>query len=150
MTVILLSTLVGFILLTLFTNFSNTTKAIRDVFKNEEKKIRKNKNYKVTQKRKDEIKKEIENIIHKYKCKLIILFSFEILLMIFFWYYVVVFCHMFSGTQTSWLIDSALSMISRIIIDTLLCLLFSKIYRIAIASNYNCIYKIALFFYGFG
>ena len=149
MTVILLSTLVGFILLTLFTNLSNTTKAIRDVFKNEEKKIRKNKNYKVTQKRKDDIKKEIENILQKYKCKLIILFSFEIILMIFFWYYVVVFCHVFSGTQKSWLIDSALSMISRIIIDTLLCLLFSKIYRIAVASNYNCIYKIALFFYGF-
>ena len=150
MTVVLLSTLVGFIILTLFTNLSNTTKAIRDVFKNEEKKIRKNKNYKVTQKRKDDIKKEIENILQKYKCKLIILFSFEIILMIFFWYYVVVFCHVFSGTQTSWLIDSALSMISRIIIDILFCLLFSKIYRIAVASNYNCIYKIALFFYGFG
>ena len=37
-TVILLSTLVGFILLTLFTNLSNSTKTIRDVFKNEEKK----------------------------------------------------------------------------------------------------------------
>ena len=37
-TVILLSTLVGFILLTLFTNLSNSTREIRDVFKNEEKK----------------------------------------------------------------------------------------------------------------
>jgi hypothetical protein len=148
-TVILLSTLVGFILLTLFTNLSNSTKAIRDVFKNEEKKIRKNKNYKVTQKRKDEIRKDIENILNKHKCKLIILFSFEIILMIFYWYYVVVFCHVFSGTQTSWLIDSILSMISRLIIDLLFCLLFAKIYRIGVASNYHCIYKIALFFYGF-
>jgi hypothetical protein len=148
-TVILLSTLVGFILLTLFTNLSNSTKAIRDVFKNEEKKIRKNKNYKVTQKRKDEIRKDIENILNKHKCKLIILFSFEIILMIFYWYYVVVFCHVFSGTQTSWLIDSVLSMISRLIIDLLFCLLFAKIYRIGVASNYQCIYKIALFFYGF-
>ena len=148
-TVILLSTLVGFILLTLFTNLSNSTKAIRDVFKNEEKKIRKNKNYKITQKRKDEIKKIIENILNKHKYKLIILFAFEILLMIFFWYYVVAFCHVFSGTQTSWLIDSVLSMISRFIIDLLFCLLFAKIYRIGVASNYECIYKFALFFYGF-
>ena len=65
MTVILLSTLVGFIFLTLFTNFSNTTKTIRDVFKNEEKNIRKNKHYEVTQNRKDEIKNNIENIWQK-------------------------------------------------------------------------------------
>ena len=89
---ILLSTLVGFILLTLFTSLSNVTKNIRDVFKNEEKKIRKNKKYKVTQKRKDEIKKNIENILNNHKCKIYILFSFELILMIFYWYYVVVFC----------------------------------------------------------
>ena len=150
MTVILLSTLVGFIFLTLFTNFSNTTKTIRDVFKNEEKNIRKNKHYEVTQNRKDEIKNNIENIFQRYKCKLIFLFFIEIILMLFFWYYVVVFCQIFSGTQVSWLIDSFLSMISRIIIDILLCLLFSKIYRIGVSSGYQCIYKIALFFYGFG
>ena len=149
MTVILLSTLVGFILLTLFTNLSNTTKAIRDVFKNEERKIRKNKNYKVTKERKIQIRKDIENILEKYKCKLIILFSIEIILMIFFWYYVVAFCHVFSGTQTSWLLDSVLSMISRIIIDVTFCLLFAKLYRIGVASNYHCLYKAALFFYGF-
>ena len=149
MTVILLSTLVGFILLTLFTNLSNTTKAIRDVFKNEERKIRKNKNYKVTKERKIQIKKDIENILEKYKCKLIILFFIEIILMIFFLYYVVAFCHVFSGTQTSWLLDSVLSMISRIIIDVIFCLLFAKLYRIGVASNYHCLYKSALFFYGF-
>ena len=150
MTVILLSTFIGFILLTLFTNLSNTTKNIRDVFKNEEKKIRKNKNYKVTLQRKNEIKNDIENILQKYKYKLLILFLFEIILMIFYWYYVVVFCHVFSGTQTSWLIDSVLSMLSRTIIDVLFCFLFAKIYRIGIGSNYAYIYKIALFFYGFG
>ena len=148
-TVILLSTLVGFILLTLFTNLSNSTREIRDVFKNEEKKIRKNRNYKITQQRKEQIRKDIENILNKHKCKILILFSFEIILMLFYWYYVVVFCHVFSGTQTSWLIDSALSMISRFIIDVLMCLLFAKLYRIGVASNYECLYKIALFFYGF-
>ena len=148
-TVILLSTLVGFILLTLFTNLSNSTREIRDVFKNEEKKIRKNRNYKITQQRKEQIRKDIENILNKHKCKILILFYFEIILMLFYWYYVVVFCHVFSGTQTSWLIDSALSMVSRFIIDILMCLLFAKLYRIGVASNYECLYKIALFFYGF-
>ena len=149
MTVILLSTLITFIFLTLFTNLSNTTKDLRDVFKNEENKIRKNKNYQVTQTQKDKIKKNVENILSKYKCKIFFLFFIEIILMLFFWYYTVVFCHVFSGTQISWLINSALSMISRIIIDILLCLLFAKFYRIGVRSNYVCIYKIALFFYGF-
>ena len=148
-TVILLSTLFSFILLTLFTNLSNSTKAIRDVFKDEENKIRKNKKYKVTQKRKDEIRKNVENILDKHKCKILILFSIEIILMIFYWYYIVAFCHVFSGTQKSWLIDSILSMFSRIIMDSLLCLLFAKIYQIGVNSNYECIYKFALFFYGF-
>jgi len=149
MTVILLSTLITFIFLTLFTNLSNTTKDLRDVFKNEENKIRKNKNYQVTQTQKDKIKKNVENVLSKYKCKIFFLFFIEIILMLFFWYYTVVFCHVFSGTQISWLINSALSMISRIIIDVLLCLLFAKLYRIGVRSNYACIYKIALFFYGF-
>ena len=149
MTIILLSTLITFIFLTLFTNLSNTTKDLRDVFKNEENKIRKNKNYQVTQTTKDKIKKNVENILSKYKCKIFFLFFIEIILMLFFWYYTVVFCHVFSGTQISWLINSALSMISRIIIDILLCLLFAKFYRIGVRSNYVCIYKIALFFYGF-
>ena len=149
MTVILLSTLVTFIFLTLFTNLSNTTKDLRDVFKNEENKIRKNKNYKVSQKQKDKIKKNVENILQKYKCKIFILFFVEIIFMLFFWYYTVVFCHVFSGTQISWIINSILSMKSRIIIDVLICLLFSKLYKIGVSANYTCIYKIALFFYGF-
>ena len=149
MTVILLSTLITFIFLTLFTNLSNTTKDLRDVFKKEENKIRKNKNYQVTQTQKDKIKKNVENILGKYKCKIFFLFFIEIILMLFFWYYTVVFCHVFSGTQISWIINSALSMLSRIIIDVLLCLLFSKLYRIGVRANYACIYKIALFFYGF-
>ena len=149
MTVILLSTLITFIFLTLFTNLSNTTKDLRDIFKNEENKIRKNKNYQVTQTQKDKIKKNVENILSKYKCKIFFLFLIEIILMLFFWYYTVVFCHVFSGTQISWIINSALSMLSRIIIDVLLCLLFSKLYRVGVRANYACIYKISLFFYGF-
>ena len=148
MTVIFLSTLVSFFFLTLFTNLSNTTKDLRDVFKNEENKIRKNKNYKVTQTQKTKLKKKLKifykNINAKYSY-----YFFEIIFMLFFWYYTVIFCHVFSGTQISWIIDSILSMISRIIIDVLTCLLFSKFYKVGVSSNYSIIYKIALFFYGF-
>lgn len=97
----------------------------------------------------EEIKKKIENILKNYKCKIIILFVIELILMMFYWYYVVIFCQVFSGTQMSWLIDSILSMISRFIMDAILCFGFAKLYNIGVSSNYECIYKIALFFYGF-
>ena len=49
-TIILLSTLIGFFFMTLFTNLSNATYNIREVFKKEELKLKKNKKYKVTEK----------------------------------------------------------------------------------------------------
>jgi len=149
-TVILLSTAIGFILLTLFTKLSNSTNSIRRVFKEEEKKLKKDKKYKVTEDRKKEILKEIELILKRYKIKVIIFIVIELILILFFWYYVTAFCHVYSSTQKSWLWDSFLSMLSRIIIDLLFCLGFAKLYRIGVESNINCIYKISIFFYSFG
>ena len=148
-TVILLPTFVGFVLLTFFIKLSNSTFSMREIFRNEEEKIKKDKNYKVTEKRKTEIKNEIEKIFKNYKIKLIIFILIELLFIIFFWYFVIIFCHIYSSTQISWLLDSFLSMISRVIIDTLICFGLAKLYRIAVDSNINCIYKFAMFLYGF-
>ena len=148
-TVILLSTAIGFILLTLFTKLSNSTNEIRRVFKEEEKKLKNDKKYIVTEGRKSEILKEIELILKRYRIKVIIFIVIELILMLFFWYYVTAFCHVYSSTQKSWLWDSFLSMLSRIIIDLLFCLGFAKLYRIGVESNINCIYKISIFFYSF-
>ena len=150
LTVILLSTLIGFIFLTLFTKLSNSTNSIREIFKKEEKKLRSKKKYIVTKNRKSEIFKEILLILKKYKIKIIILIIIEIIFMLFFWYYVTAFCHVYKKTQKSWLLDSFLSILSRVIIDCLLCLGFAKLYRIAVESNIHCLYKISLFFYSFG
>ena len=149
-TVILLSTFIGFIFLTLFIKLSNSSNNIRNIFKNEEEKIKKNKKYVVTDHRKKEIMNEIETILKNYKIKIFIFFIIQLILIIFFWYYVTVFCHVYSSTQMSWLWDSLLSMLSRLIIDLLLCFGFAKLYRIAVDSNIHCLYKISLFFYSFG
>ena len=148
-TVILLSTFIGFILLTLFIKLSNSTFAMREIFRNEEEKIKKNKNYKVTNKRKIEIKNEIDKIFKNYKIKIIIFILIELLFMVFFWYFVIIFCHVYPSTQTSWLLDSFLSMISRLIIDALICFGLAKLYRIAVESGIKCLYKFTLFLYGF-
>ena len=150
LTIILLSTLLGFVFMTLFTNLSNSTNDIREIFKNEETKLKKNKKYVVTEKRKNEITNEIKGILKKHKVKVTILLIIEISLVLFFWYYVTAFCHVYYKTQTSWLIDSLLSMLSRFFMVLILTLLFAKIYRMAVDSKIHCIYKIALFFYCFG
>ena len=149
-TVILLSTFVGFMLLTFFIKLSNSTNDIRNVFRKEEEKMKKEKAYIVSEERKKEMQNEIEIILKKYKIKVIIFIVIELLFMLFFLYYVTVFCHVYSNTQLSWLWDSFLSMLSRLIIDLLFSLLFAKLYKIGIASEVYCIYKIALFFYSFG
>ena len=150
LTVILLSTLIGFLFLTLFTKLSNLTNNIIGIFRNEEEKLKKDKNYVVSKKRKKEIILEIEEILKKYRIKVIFLFIIEIIFILFFWYYVTAFCHVYSSTQTSWLFDSFLSMISRIIIDSLISLGFAKLYRISVEGNTHCLYKFVLFFYCFG
>ena len=149
-TIILLSTLIGFIFMTLFTNLSNSSNAIREVFLEEEEKIKKNKKYQVSDRRKEEILEEIKIILKKHKIKVIILIIVEISLMLFFWYYVTAFCHVYVSTQLSWLLDSLLSMLSRLVIILFLCLGFAKLYRMAVEANIHCIYKFVLFFYSFG
>ena len=149
MTVILSSTLIGFIFLTLFMKLSNSTNDIRSIFQKEEKLLKKNKKYIVSEQRKKEIIEEILKILKKYRIKVIIFIFIEILLFLFFWYYVTVFCHVYTMTQKSWITDSLLTMLSRFIIDLLLCLFYAKLYRVSIESNFNSIYKIALFFYCF-
>ena len=136
--------------MTLFTNLSNSTNNIRDILLKEEEKIRINKKYKVTEKRKKEILDEIEKILKRHKLKAIVLIIIEISLMIFFWYYVTAFCHVYPNTQISWLLDSFLSMLSRFIIELLISLGFAKLYRMAVEANTECLYKFVLFFYCFG
>ena len=72
--------------MTLITNLSNSINNIRDIFREEEKKIKKDKNYKISENRKIEIYEEIEKILDKHKIKVIILMIFEIIFMLFFFW----------------------------------------------------------------
>ena len=136
--------------MTFFINLNNSINSVRNYFNEEEKKIKDNKNCKVTEERKKEQLNEIEKILKNHKIRVIIFIIIEVSLIIFFWYYVTAFCHVYSRTQISWLLDSFLSIISRFIIECLFSLLFAKLYRIAIESNIFCLYKFVLFFYCFG
>ena len=148
-TVIICSTLLCFVLMTLLSKLSSSANAIRKVFIKEEEKMRKNKKYKVDEKRKKDIFKEIEKIFRRLKIKIAVLIIIQIILMMFFWYYITAFCHVYKSTQRSWLWDSFLSIISRMVIEFLFAMLFAKLYLISIQSNIYTIYRIVMFIYDF-
>ena len=53
----------------LFTNLGNSSNQIRNVFRNEEERLIKNKRYNITKKRKIEILNEINNILRRLRIK---------------------------------------------------------------------------------
>ena len=100
--------------MSLISKLSNSTNEIRNVFRNEEEKLKKDKKYKINDKRKKEIFLEIEKILKKFKIKIIFLIIIEFILIIFYWYFVTAFCHVYSKTQKSWLLDTFLAILSRL------------------------------------
>ena len=147
--VILLSTLIGYVLFIFLGNLNNSTNAIRNLFREEEEKIKNNKNYKVSLERKKQIICEVKRIMKNYKIKIIIFYIFEFLSMIFFWYYVTIFCNLYKKTQISWLIDSILTIIIRILIDLSLNIILSILYKVSLATKSNCLFRVIIFLYSF-
>ena len=101
----------------------------------------------------DTIKKDvnykIENILKYYKCKIFFLLLIETILILFFGYFVTAFCHVFSSTQLSWLLDTFLSILSRLIIEFIFAFLYAKLYQISVASNFKTLYNIIMCIYDF-
>ena len=146
---IIIALLIGFFFLILLSNINNITNELRQIFRDEENKIKKDKNYVVSLQRKKEIILEVKRILKKFKIKVAIFYIIEFLLMIFFWYCVTVFCYVYKKTQASWIVNSIITIIIRIILDLIINLLFSIIYTCSISSNSNCLYKLIIFLYCF-
>ena len=149
LTVILLSTLIGHIIFLFLGFLNNSTNEIRKLFRIEEERIKNNKNYSVSVLRKKEIICEIKNILKEYKIKIIFFYIIEFSLMIFFWYYVTIFCYIYQKTQLSWLLDCLITIIIRIFIDTFINFILSLLYKSSISFNINCLFKTIIFLYCF-
>ena len=147
--VILLSTLIGYVMFIFLANMNNSTNQIRDLFREEEEKIKNNKKYRVSIQRKKEIICEVKKIMRNYKIKVIIFYIIEFLCMIFFWYYVTIFCNVYKKTILSWLIDCLITIIIRIIIDFLLNIILALLYKISISLKSKCLYRVMIFLYCF-
>ena len=148
-TIILYSTLVSYFILTLLSKLSNSSSAIRNIFQKEEEKIKKTKKYTTKEQTKKNIFYEVENVLKKFKIKIFILLLTETIFILFFWYFVTAFCHVYSSTQTSWLLDTFLAILSRFVLEIIFGFLFAKLYRISVASNCETLYKILICIYDF-
>ena len=133
----------------IFNKIGNSINKTIDIFREEEAKINNIKDYSVTPERRKEIVKEIEKIITIHKIKVFILFVIELLIMLFFWYYVTDFCHIYPKTQISWLLDSFLTLLLRLFIILLFSLFFSYLYILSVTYKNKCLFKIVRFIYSY-
>ena len=147
MTKALVSTIVGFILLFLFQSLSDSSNTIVKIFRTQDNLLKKDKKYKVNDETKIKISNDLKKILKCLKIKIICFSVFELLFILFFFYYVTAFCQVYKNTQVSWLLDSLSSYIISFFIALALSLIFAMLYKISVGYKINIIYKISLLVY---
>ena len=143
----IISTVVGFLLVNIFQHMIDFRGGLEDIFKKEEKKMRKSKEYKVNKERKLKILDKIKKLTFKLKIKIIFFITLEFLLMIFFYYFVTAFCEVYKNTQISWLYDFFMSFIMSFCVEIIFAFLLSLSYLLSIKYKKKFIYKITIFLY---
>ena len=145
-----ISTLLSFSIVNALQLLTNSKDEIEELFRVEEKKMRQNKKYKVSLKRRKQILKTIYEINQKLKIKIIIFIIIEFLIMLFFFYFVTAFCDVYKNTQISWIIDSFVSFILSFPMEFLYAFLIAIFYKISISVQIKWLYKLIMVFYSLG
>jgi hypothetical protein len=146
-TISLASTIVSFVLLTFFHTLIQSSDSIIELFRNQEKLLKSDKNYKVDLETKEKIEKDISGILKCLKVKIIFFIIFEFLFTLFFFYYVTAFCQVYKSTQISWLLDSISSYVLSFGITLVFSFIFSILYKLSIIYKVKIIFSICQFMY---
>ena len=144
------STIIGFILVICLNLLTNSKDSIEEIFRNEEEKLFKNKNYKLNKNTKQIIHTKIQRIFKLLKIKIFFYIIFQLVLILFFLYYVAAFCEVYKDTQISWITDSVVSFIISIPIAFSLSFFISILYIISLRFKIKILYNISIFLYGLG
>ena len=150
LTISFFSYIVSFIIVSILQMFTNSKDGIENIFKVEEKKLKKNKKYKVNKNTKKKMLEDIFQINRKLKYKIFLFIILEFIIMLYFYYFVTAFCEVYKNTQISWLIDSFISFLISFPVEFILAFFISLLYKIAIKSKIKFIYNIAMIFYNLG
>ena len=144
------STLVSFIFRISFKYLINSKRQIENIFREQEKKMRKKKKIEISMNRKNEIINKIHKIIKFLKIKIIIFIILEFFLMVLFTYYITAFCAIYKSTQISWLSDSFVSFIISNLIELLIGLIVAILYTTGVKNRLKLLYNISIFIYDIG
>ena len=126
---------------------TNSKENVEDIFREEEKKMRKSSSYFVSRIQKRNILMEIYEINKKLKIKIILFIILEFLLLLFFYYFVTAFCEVYPNTQVSWLCDSFVSFLIGFPIEFFLAFFIAVLYKLSIKKKFKLLYKFAIGLY---
>ena len=149
-TVSIFSTIVSYLLVKSLNFLTNSKNAIELLFREEEQKMRKNKNYKIDKNKKIKIINELLKVFKIMKIKIVCYIIIVLLLMIFFLYFVTAFCVVYKDTQISWLYDSLGSFMISFLIEFLTSFFISIMYIVSVQLRLKPLYNMALFLYNLG
>jgi len=141
------SSLISMVLSNVFQYMIEARGDFEDIFREEEHKMRKNKEYKVNKKTKMNIILQIRHICLKLKNKINIFLILEFLIMLFFYYFVTAFCEVYKKTQISWLYDFISSFLISTLSEIFSAWILAIFYYLSIRYEINLIYRIVIFFY---
>ena len=144
---IVLSAVVGLILVNVFQHMIDSRGLYENIFKEEENKMRKNKNYKVSQETKAQILEKIKKISSRLRIKIVLFIIIEFSIMLFFYYFVTAFCEVYKKTQKAWLYDFFTGFLISFSAEFGCCFLITIGYLISIRYKIKFVYNFTLFCY---
>lgn len=87
--------------------------------------------------------KKTKQIVSSMKCKLIVFFIMNLILMFAFWYYVSAFCAVYQKTQNSWLEGSLITFLFCLILQALYALFITCLRYMGLKCKISCCYTIS-------
>jgi len=147
LSITIISSILSFFLSITLEFLTNSKEDIEEIFRKEEKKMRKDSKYIVSKVTKREILMNIYDIIKILKIKIFFFIIIECTLLLFFFYFVTAFCEVYQKTQISWLCDSFASFILSFPIEFLLAFLNASFYKISLVKKSSLLYKIVMVMY---
>ena len=150
LTISFTSSILSFFIVVILQFLTNSKDSIEEVFREEERKMKKDKNYKINLETKKNMFENLCKINRNLKYKIELFLIIELSIMFFFYYFVTAFCEVYKETQTSWIIDCFVSFLISFPVEFLLALMISVFYIISIKKKIKFLYRIAMIFYSLG
>ena len=89
---------------------------------------------------------ESRKIVNNMKQRIITFFVIDLILMVFFWYYVSTFCAVYRQTQVAWIEGTMITFIFCIVIYSFLYLLVTLMRYIGLKCHLSCFYTLSSYF----